>query len=142
MSVTDYADAIIEVIPTPFAILRTFFTFVNLKIFFVLVIVVSFIIMTIGKNHSRMGFKGKARKIFVQWTDDKRRKFQELSKRSVDIKDFTKYKSSDVENITLLNTFINAYISKVYEEIKSNEAANTNSINKNEMPKKKLEDES
>ena len=41
-------------------------------------------------------------------------------KNSVNIKNFNKYKPSDVENITLLNTLINAYISKVYDDISYN----------------------
>ena len=44
-------------------------------------------------------------------------KYQSLCKKSVDIRDFSRFKPSDVENITILNTLINQYISRLWEDI-------------------------
>ena len=44
-------------------------------------------------------------------------KYQSLWKKSVDIRDFSRFKPSDVENITILNTLINQYISRLWEDI-------------------------
>lgn len=59
------------------------------------------------------------------WNDDTKKKILDLSKKSADIKDFSKYKSSDIENITLLNTLVNACISKLYEDLAHSEVKKT-----------------
>ena len=62
------------------------------------------------------------------WNDETKKKILDLSKRSVDIKDFSKYKSSDIENITLLNTLVNTWISKLYEDLANSMNRNSSTI--------------
>ena len=65
-----------------------------------------------------MNIKYRQRRRFLNsWNDETKKRILDLSKRTVDIKDFSKYKSSDIENITLLNTVINAWISKLYTDL-------------------------
>jgi hypothetical protein len=120
MSDGNYEDNIGELVKAVEPHAFRLFSFVNLKIFFVVLLVCSFLFMMLGKNSHTSRRRRLIRRNFSQvWNDEKKQKFKELTKKSVDIKDFSKYRPSDIENITLLNTLINAYISKVYEELVS-----------------------
>ena len=96
------------------------FSMINLKYFFFAMLILSFLVMSFSKgtNNRRIRLLNRRRKVVPVWDNEKRNKIKALSKKSVDIKDFKGYKPSDVENITALNTLINSYISKMYEEIK------------------------
>lgn len=107
----------------------SFINFFYLKYFFIFILVFSFLFMMLGKNSNKNRRRKSSRRNFNQiWNNEKKEKIKELTKKSVDIKDFKRYKPSDVENITLLNTLINAYISKVYEEI-TGSGSKTNRLN-------------
>ena len=99
----------------------TIFSMVNLKYFFFGMLILSFLVMSFGRQTGtrRIRLINRKRKFIQEWSREKGEKIKALSKKSVDIKDFTKYKPSDIENITALNTLINSYISKMYEEIVS-----------------------
>ena len=51
------------------------------------------------------------------WDDQMKCKYENLCKKTVDIRDFSKFKPSDIENITVLNTLINQYISRLCDNI-------------------------
>eukprot|EP00345_Euplotes_harpa_P006525 CAMPEP_0168330390 /NCGR_PEP_ID=MMETSP0213-20121227/7701_1 /TAXON_ID=151035 /ORGANISM="Euplotes harpa, Strain FSP1.4" /LENGTH=168 /DNA_ID=CAMNT_0008333949 /DNA_START=205 /DNA_END=708 /DNA_ORIENTATION=+ len=60
------------------------------------------------------------------WDETMKNRYEALYKRSIEIKDFSKFKTSDIENITVLNTVLNAYISRLYQGFTSTLAAVTN----------------
>lgn len=118
MSEAEYQDNIGELVNVLESQSLKLLSFSNLKYIFVMILVFSFIFMTLSnKAGTVVRRKTSRRNVLQTWNDDKRQKFKELTKKSVDIKDFSNYKPSDIENITLLNTLINAYISKVYEDL-------------------------
>jgi hypothetical protein len=120
MSEGNFDDNVGDIVQEYSRIHFSFINFFYLKYFFIFVLVFSFLFMMLGKNSNKNRRRKSSRRNFTQiWNNEKKEKIKELTKKSVDIKDFKKYKPSDVENITLLNTLINAYISKVYEEITS-----------------------
>mmetsp|Transcript_25183 Transcript_25183/g.24948 ORF Transcript_25183/g.24948 Transcript_25183/m.24948 type:complete len:118 (+) Transcript_25183:8-361(+) len=116
MSDNNFTDVIIE----DAQIGASIFSMLNLKYYFFAILIISFLVMSCGKSSTdrRMRLLSQRRKIVQVWTSEKRDKIKDLSKKSVDIKDFRQFKPSDIENITALNTLINSYISKMYEEIK------------------------
>ena len=61
------------------------------------------------KTNNKLGRKRK-----LSWNEQTKNKFEILRNKTVQIKDFSKFKQSDIENITLLNTLINEYISKIF----------------------------
>ena len=95
-----------------------FLNFFYLKYLFIFVLIFSFLFMMLGKsNNSIKMTRNSRRNYMLLWNDDKHEKMKGLLKKSTNIQNFEKYKPSDIENITLLNTLINAYISKMYDEL-------------------------
>eukprot|EP00344_Euplotes_crassus_P010539 CAMPEP_0196997998 /NCGR_PEP_ID=MMETSP1380-20130617/3487_1 /TAXON_ID=5936 /ORGANISM="Euplotes crassus, Strain CT5" /LENGTH=244 /DNA_ID=CAMNT_0042414417 /DNA_START=3 /DNA_END=737 /DNA_ORIENTATION=+ len=116
MSDNTFTDVITEDTELGIAI----FNMANLKYFFFMLLILSFLVMSFSKgtNNRNIRMSFRRRKIAQSWTNEKRDKIKALSKKTVDIKDFKSFKPSDVENITAINTLVNSYISKMYEEIK------------------------
>ena len=73
--------------------------------------------MKLGKSSNHIRKRRGSRRMELKWNNETKKHFMNLKQKSVDIKDFSKYRSSDVENITLLNTLINGYISKLYNKL-------------------------
>lgn len=59
------------------------------------------------------------RKFTESWNEETKKKFVDLKKKTADVKDFSKFKQTDVENITIINTLINACITKLYDSAKA-----------------------
>jgi hypothetical protein len=102
-----------ELITNPINLISPLFTFVNLKIIFVAMLILSFIVTTFGTcnkrsvRHSRRGG--------ANFDPEKIRMLKEIAKKGVNVKDFLKYSEMDVENITITNTLINAYYKYTYQ---------------------------
>lgn len=117
--------------------------FVYLKYLFIFVLIFSFLFMMLGKSNKPHRLSSSSRRNFkLLWNDDKHEKMKGLLKKSTNISNFEKYKPSDIENITLLNTLINAYISKIYDELSCLKGPNnltSDILNKSGEQKDKIE---
>ena len=72
----------------------------------------------ISLSKSKHPYYRHRRKFIESWNEETKKKFVDLKNKTADVKDFSKFKQSDVENITVLNTLINAWITKLYDSTK------------------------
>lgn len=91
------------------------FDTVNLKIFMVTILIVSFLITTFAKESARSRDRHWHRTNVQSWSTDKLNKCKELIKKGMDIKNFDIISEGDLDNITLINTLINTYDNETYE---------------------------
>ena len=115
MSDAFYIMTIFEAMSDLQELILSWFTFVNIKIIFVVLLILLYLITSLSKStiHSSR-LQDWLISTLTQHNEEKIKKLRELTKKGVDIKDFGGYITSDVDNITLINTLINSYSKHTY----------------------------
>eukprot|EP00345_Euplotes_harpa_P004474 CAMPEP_0168331190 /NCGR_PEP_ID=MMETSP0213-20121227/8184_1 /TAXON_ID=151035 /ORGANISM="Euplotes harpa, Strain FSP1.4" /LENGTH=158 /DNA_ID=CAMNT_0008334915 /DNA_START=12 /DNA_END=488 /DNA_ORIENTATION=+ len=136
MSGENFEGILGELIETEAVHMNVVLTFSNIRATIIAVIVIIFAIRFMIRTKPTPDPRRKIRRKYAKLFDN--RKLIELKNRSVDIKDFAPFKPSEVENITMLNTLINANISRIYNDV-SNSELKTKAAESSEIESKACE---
>lgn len=112
-----------EISTTPLGVILSFFSFNMFNLTFVICLILWFVFCSgwiFNDDVYKEALKRKKRRKFNQWGMEKLYLLRQLSSKAANIKNFTSYSDSDVDNITIINTLINTIDEKVYQALYSN----------------------